>query len=82
MQDTVYEIEFTYTLGDVNRDFAVNASDAAGILVYASEAGAGLEPVLSDEKWTFRADYNQDKTVNAMDAAAILIYAAEHGAGK
>ena len=82
MQDTVYEIEFTYTLGDVNRDFAVNASDAAAILVYAAEAGAGLEPVLSDEKWIFRADYNQDGTVNAMDAAAILIYAAEHGAGK
>ena len=61
---------------------SVNAADAAAILVYASEVGAGLEPVLSDEKWIFRADYNQDGKVNAMDAAAILIYAAEHGAGK
>ncbi len=82
MQDTVYEIEFIYALGDVNRDFSVNAADAAAILVYASEVGAGLEPVLSDEKWTFRADYNQDGKVNAMDAASVLIYAAEHGAGK
>ena len=80
MQDTIYEIDFIYPSGDVNKDFEVNALDAAAVLIYASQVGAGWEPELSDRKWEDRGDYNQDGKVNALDAAGILIYAAEHGA--
>ena len=83
MSDTVYEIHFSeeeYAVGDVNRDGAINAADAAEILVYAAESGAGIEVRLSDELWLERADYNADGVVNAYDASEVLVYAAEQGA--
>ncbi|MBP0974277.1 MAG: chitobiase/beta-hexosaminidase C-terminal domain-containing protein, partial [Oscillospiraceae bacterium] len=73
--------ENTHDKGDVNCDGVVNASDAAKILIYAAEIGAGHTPMLPDEDWFFRGDYNSDGDVNATDAARVLIYAAEQGAG-
>ena len=67
--------------GDVNLDGLTNASDAAQILIYAAEIGAGQTPILPDEGWFARADYNEDGDVTASDAALVLIYAAKQGAG-
>lgn len=78
--------------GDVNFDGVVNAKDAALILVYAADAGAGNEPFLTEshddieEQFAyFLGDIDgegaEGSHLNAMDAAKILIYAAMQGSG-
>ncbi len=73
--------------GDANLDGTVDANDAAVILVYAAEVGAGNDAVLhSDDAQTealakFLADVNGDGKYDATDAANILVYAAAIGAG-
>lgn len=69
-----------YTLGDVNNDGDINASDAAIVLVYAAEVGAGGTGTL-DFMQRGVGNVNKDTDLNASDAASILIYAAEKGAG-
>ncbi|MDE5564910.1 MAG: dockerin type I repeat-containing protein, partial [Oscillospiraceae bacterium] len=83
MEESRYVIYFTEDVaGDVNLDGAVNASDAAQVLIYAAMVGA--EGITTDNTpdtaWLHRADHNADGAVNASDAAQILIKAAEHGA--
>ncbi len=68
-------------LGDVNDDTAINASDAAVVLIAAAQIGAGGEPELTDKQKS-AADVNKDNKINASDAAIILIYAAAVGAGE
>ncbi len=68
------------TLGDLNSDTKVNASDAAMVLIAAANIGAGADSGLTPEQTT-AADVNDDTYVNASDAAIILQYAAEYGAG-
>ena len=75
--------------GDANIDGLVNAKDAAKVLVYAADQGAGKTPHLYDGDDTvlelfsvFLANVNGDSSLNARDAAYILIYSAEQGAGK
>lgn len=83
MKECQYVIYFTEDIiGDVNLDGAVNASDAAEVLIYAALAGAGsLTPENTpDAAWLYRADHHADGKVNAVDAAQILIEAAERGA--
>lgn len=83
MEESRYVIYFTEDVsGDVNLDGAVNASDAAQVLIYAALAGAeSLTPDNTpDAAWLRRADDNGDGQVNASDAARILIRAAEYGA--
>ena len=78
--------------GDVNLDGVVNAKDAALILVYAADAGAGNDAFLTEshddteEQFAyFLADIDgegkENSPLNAMDAARILIYAAMQGSG-
>ena len=78
--------------GDVNLDGVVNAKDAALILVYAADAGAGNDAFLTEshddteEQFAyFLADIDgegkENSPLNAMDAAKILIYAAMQGSG-
>ena len=76
--------------GDVNFSGETNASDAAKVLIYAADVGAGQTPDLyssdkNDETLEqlarCLADVNEDGLINASDAALILIYAAEQGAG-
>ncbi|MBR3629798.1 MAG: hypothetical protein IKN55_04910, partial [Oscillospiraceae bacterium] len=67
-------------LGNLNEDDAVNASDAALMLIEAATIGAGREGTFTEEQNT-RADVNGDKTVNASDAALTLQYAASVGTG-
>ncbi len=69
-----------YSLGDVNGDQQVNASDAADILIEASLIGSGDAGQLSDEQRT-AADVNTDGVINATDAADVLIYTANIGSG-
>ncbi|MBP0973324.1 MAG: leucine-rich repeat protein [Oscillospiraceae bacterium] len=69
------------TLGDLNADNAVNASDAATILIAAAAAGAEGDYSLTDEQMA-AADVNGDGTVNASDAALVLIYAAYVGSAE
>ncbi len=69
------------TLGDLDGDGIVNASDAARVLIAAAAMGAGDSSGLTDAQMT-AADVNNDGTVNASDAAIILIYAAAVGAGE
>lgn len=66
--------------GDVTGDGEINAQDAAAVLIYASEIGAGLESRMSKSA-RIVADVNGSKDVDAADAAKILIYAAEQGVG-
>ncbi|MBR7083709.1 MAG: dockerin type I repeat-containing protein, partial [Oscillospiraceae bacterium] len=78
--------------GDVNLDGAVNAKDAALILVYAADAGAGNEAFLTEshdaqeEQFAyFLADIDgegkEDSPLNAIDASKIMIYSAMCGSG-
>ena len=69
------------SLGDVNGDGTVNASDAAQILIAAAAIGAGQDPSLTEAQKN-AADVNHDSTINASDAAVVLIYAAAIGAGQ
>ena len=62
--------------GDVNYDGAVNASDAAVILIDAAERGATDTERSTDPE----RDINGDGEVNASDAALVLGYAAALGA--
>ncbi len=80
--------------GDANADGAVNAMDAAAILLYAAARGAGGSDYLNDPLHNafayFLADVNEgsrccgtgDSTsLDAMDASAVLTYAAAAGTG-
>lgn len=85
--DTTANIKVTYigtceaaqsVFGDVNDDGAVNASDAAKILISAAAAGGGAtEGLIPADK----GDFNDDATVNASDAAIVLMYSAAVGGG-
>lgn len=66
-------------LGDPNGDGAVNASDAALILMHAAKNGAGEGSLLTGKPLQL-ADVNADSEVNASDAALVLQYAAYKGA--
>ena len=67
-------------LGDVNGDGAVNANDAALVLVAAAKIGAKKASGLTDlQLEAANADRSSD-AVNANDAAFILRYAAYKGA--
>ncbi len=75
--------------GDVNRDGTPDAADAAAVLVYAAEKGAGGTPFMTqeadrqyEELAKFTADVDKNDVLDAGDAAVILVYAAEDGAGK
>ncbi|MBR3629814.1 MAG: hypothetical protein IKN55_04990 [Oscillospiraceae bacterium] len=68
------------SLGDVNGNTIVNASDAAQILIAAAKIGAGGESGLTAEQMSV-ADVNHDSVVNASDAAIVLVFAAYIGAG-
>ena len=68
-------------LGNVNQDKAVNASDAARILIGAASYGAASRTGLSQAQET-AGDVNGDHRINASDAAIVLIYAAAVGSGK
>ncbi|MBQ4466305.1 MAG: chitobiase/beta-hexosaminidase C-terminal domain-containing protein [Oscillospiraceae bacterium] len=80
MQESTYVIYLTDVIrGNVNLDGAVNAVDAAEVLVYAAQKGAGAAQA-QDTAWRDRADCDRDGEVNAADAAWILQTAAENGA--
>ena len=66
--------------GNVNLDDAVNAADAADVLIYAAGRGAG-DVTAYDDAWISRADWDQNQVVDAVDATLILQYAAAKGAG-
>ncbi len=66
------------TLGDVNADNAIDATDASEILVYATEVGAGTAQTALDAAL---ADVNGDGTVNALDASDVLVYTSKTGSG-
>ena len=75
--------------GDVDLDGAVTASDAARILIFAAQQGAGGEAHLADAEneafAQFLGDVNGDgitPELNASDAAFVLIYAAVNGSGQ
>lgn len=67
-------------LGDVNKDFSVDALDAAMVLTAAASVGAGDVSGLTREQ-ELAADLNKDGGFNAVDAAQILTYAAYKGSG-
>lgn len=80
--------------GDANLDGKTDAADAAAILTFAAEKGAGGSPVLMEENPRlsyFLADVNEYSTscgendgtaLDAKDASAILRYAAIGGSGE
>lgn len=91
-QDRYVELEFDPTmhynyvpespvsLGNLNGDNSIDATDAAFLLSAAAAAGAGGESGLTAEQIK-AADLNGDGAFDASDAALILMYAAYSGAG-
>ncbi|MBQ8926647.1 MAG: hypothetical protein IJ055_00040 [Oscillospiraceae bacterium] len=83
--DEPYTIELdpkavTYTLGDVNEDGAINANDAAKVLMAAARIGAKKASGLT-ELQTLAANVDRrSDAINANDASFILRYAAYRGA--
>ena len=73
--------EVSAALGDVNGDGAVNAKDAAKVLIAAAKIGTGNSTGLTAEKEA-AADVNGDGTINAKDANIVLRYAAAVGTGQ
>lgn len=71
----------TYEIGDLNQDGAINASDAAKILIASAKLGAASSSELNVGQ-EYAADVNGDGVINASDAALVLIYAAKVGAGE
>ncbi len=65
-------------LGDVNEDNAINATDAAEVLVAAASIGANMGSGLTVEQET-AANVNGDASINATDASIILQYAVAVG---
>ena len=75
--------------GDANLDSVVDAKDAAAILVFAAERGAGRTPYLVSETDAAReqlaqmlADVDASEAIDAGDASFVLIYAALRGSGE
>ncbi len=68
------------TPGDLNGDNAVDAADAAMVLIAAAAVGSGADSGLTDAQET-AADLNGDSLFDAVDAALILRYAAYVGSG-
>ncbi len=69
-----------YSLGDLDGNGSVNATDAAMLLVAAAAVGAGEAHELTEEQAGY-ADVNGNGQFEATDAALILMYAAYQGAG-
>lgn len=67
-------------LGDANEDGAIDATDAAAVLIDAAATGSGGTGTLTDSGRVL-ADVNVDTAVDASDAANILRYAAAVGSG-
>ena len=68
------------SLGNINADDAVNASDASWILSACAHRGAGEDSGLSGVQEE-SADVNADETFDAIDASLILQYSALASAG-
>ncbi len=69
-----------FSIGDVNLDSAVDATDAASVLIAAAAVGSGSASGLTDTQAS-NADVNWDGGFDASDAALILQYAAAAGTG-
>ena len=69
------------TLGNINGDTSIDASDAADLLIVVAYIGAGEDSGLTAEQLK-AADVDTNGEINAADAAVILQYAAAVGAGQ
>ena len=70
----------TYTLGDVNEDGSIDASDASQVLAEYASTATGHAPSLSESQRK-AADVNIDAAVDAIDASRILAYYASAATG-
>ena len=69
-----------YPKGDVTGDTAINAKDAAAVLIAAAQNGTKRPNGLTKDQIS-AADADGDGVINAKDAAVILRYAAAIGTG-
>ncbi len=65
--------------GDPNADGIIDAEDAAGILAFSADLGAGRSMLLLSES---AADINLDAEIDSKDAAQLLQYATLVGSGQ
>lgn len=72
--------EAAVSVGNVNGDDKVDASDAAEILVEATLLGASLGSHFSDAQ-AANADLDANSCIDAADAAYVLLYTAMSGSG-
>ena len=70
--------EARWYVGDVNRDWHVNAVDASMILRHYALISTGLPSKI----WELAADVNHDGFINAVDASTVLSYYAATATGK
>ena len=71
----------TYTLGDVNDDETIDASDASLVLAEYAKIQTGGNQTFTENQ-TSAADVNNDGVVDASDASKILVYYAAISTGK
>ena len=80
-----YEREFvslgSFTLGDVNEDGSIDASDASKVLEEYALIQTGAEPTFTEIQ-KISADVNKDYSVDSSDASKILAYYADSSTGK
>ncbi|MDE6775860.1 MAG: hypothetical protein K2J37_06175 [Ruminococcus sp.] len=69
-----------YTLGDIDNDGKIDASDASAVLVAYSRLSTGLTSGL-DNHQSLAADVNFDKKIDSTDASKILSYYAVSSTG-
>lgn len=70
-----------YTLGDLNDDGTVDASDASLVLAEYAKIQTGVNPTFTASQ-TNAADVNKDNVVDSSDASKILVYYAMISTGK
>jgi len=68
------------SIGDVNNDGVVNASDASAVLAEYAVISSGKSGSFDDIKKA-AADFNKDEVINASDASVILAYYAYLSSG-
>lgn len=77
---TVYVTKSNIQSGDCNMDGAIDATDAASVLIFSASLGTA-SPSDIPESLLRIFDLNSDQLIDAMDASAILAMSANSGTG-
>ncbi len=77
---TVYVTKSNIQSGDCNMDGAIDATDAASVLIFSASLGTSSAPDIPESLLRI-FDLNEDSLIDAMDASVILTLSANSGTG-